>query len=216
MTKVDRKENPIFTDYSDNSVQDALKKDFFKRCYICEEVTRHYEVEHFYPQKKYKHLENDYKNLFYSCQKCNKIKPKDINTSSENEIINCCEIDPSKYIKLRLNTKDCKVEIEKINDEPDKGNKVKETIKLLNRVYNRENSKSKSCEDLKDDIKEEIENFRKKLDKYEKTKLKRVAQNEIIEEISEKSAYISFKRCIIIYNQRLFKDFERYINIRLY
>ncbi len=211
MVKIDRKENPTFKSYSEEIVKEALKKDFFKRCYLCEEVTRHFEVEHFYPQKHYPNLENDYNNLFYACQKCNKIKPKDINTNHENEIINCCDIDPAEYIKLKLNAKECKVEIEQIKDEPNNGNKVRETIKLLNRIYNGENSKSNSCEDLKDDIKEKIEEFRKKLDKYETTKLKRVAFNEIIEDISEKSAYITFKRWIIRDNQTLNSEFGKYL-----
>jgi hypothetical protein len=47
MLKVDRKENPIFTKYSDKSVKDSLKIDFKKKCYLCEEVTRHFEVDHF-------------------------------------------------------------------------------------------------------------------------------------------------------------------------
>ncbi|NWF66069.1 MAG: hypothetical protein HXX81_01235 [Campylobacterales bacterium] len=207
MTKIDRKENPTFNHYSDESVKEALKKDLFKRCYLCEEVTRHFEVEHFYPQKYFSHLENSYENLFYACQKCNKIKPKDINTNSENEILNCCETNPYEYIKLELNTKECKVEVTQIKDEPDNGNKVRETIKLLNRIYNGENSKSTSCEDLKDDIKEKIEEFRKKLDKYEKTKLKKVALNSIIEEISEQSAYITFKKWIIRDNHTLNSEF---------
>jgi len=211
MVKIDRNENPTFNYYSDDIVKESLKKDFFKRCYLCEEVTRHFEVEHFYPQKHYQHLKNDYYNLFYSCQKCNKIKPKDINTHSENEILNCCEIDPAQYIKLKLNTKECRVEIEPIQHEPNNENQIRETIKLLNRIYNGENSTSNSCEDLKDDIKEKIEEFRKKLDKYEKTKLKRVASEEIVKEISNESSYITFKRWIIRENQALNEEFGQYI-----
>jgi hypothetical protein len=88
---------------------------------------------------------------------------------------------------------------------------VRETIKLLNRIYNGENSKSNSCKDLKDDIKEKIEEFRKKLDKYKTTKLKSVALKEIIEDISEKSAYITFKKWIIRDNQKLNSEFKQYI-----
>jgi len=207
MTKIERKENPTFNHYSDESVKDALKKDFFKRCYICEEVTRHFEVEHFYPQKYFSHLENSYENLFYACQKCNKIKPKDINTNSENEILNCCEINPDEYIKLELNTKECKVEITKIKDEPEHKNKVRETIKLLNRIYNGENSNSSSCQDLKDDISNKIEEFRKKLDQHSKLKLKNATRQAILKDLSKESEYISFKRWIIRDNRTLNEEF---------
>jgi len=119
MIKVERKLSPCFSKYDEKSVKDALKIDFAKKCYLCEEVTRHWEVEHFYPQKYYIHLINDYANLFYVCQKCNKIKPKNINTQSDDEILNCCEIEIESYIKLKLNSKECKVEVLKLQSNQD-------------------------------------------------------------------------------------------------
>ncbi len=134
MTKVDRLQTPIFSRYNEKSVEDALKKDFFKKCYICEESTRHFEVDHFYPQKFYGHLVNQYENLFYICQKCNKLKPKIINTYSGNEILDCCKLDPAEYIKLKLNSKECKVEVEQIKNNSILNIIISETIKLLNRI----------------------------------------------------------------------------------
>lgn len=211
MIKINRQQNPVFTTYKDKVVEDSLKEDFHKKCYICEESTRHFEVDHFYPQTFYTHLVDNYENLFYICQKCNKIKPKIINTHSENEILDCCEIDPSEYIKLRLNTKECKVEVTQIKDEGAINSKINETIKLLNRVYNGENSTSNSCEDLKDDIKDKLEEFRKKLDKYEKTRLKQALLDEIKNEIDIQSSYVTFKRWIIRDNSELNKKFGQFI-----
>lgn len=211
MTKVDRLETPIFSRYNEKSVEDALKKDFFKKCYICEESTRHFEVDHFYPQKFYGHLINQYENLFYICQKCNKLKPKIINTHSDNEILDCCELDPAEYIKLKLNSKECKVEVEQIKNNSILNIKISETIKLLNRIYNGEGSKSSSCEDLKSDVKEKIEDFRKKLDKYKTTKLKKVALDEIKKELGRDSSYLTFKRWIIRDNFELSQEFKEYI-----
>jgi hypothetical protein len=211
MTKINRLQNPIFSHYGDESIKEALKIDFLKKCYICEESTRHFEVDHFYPQKPYEHLINKYENLFYICQKCNKVKPKIINTHSDNEILNCCETDPAEYIKLKLNTKECRIEIEQIKNEPNLNIQIQETIKLLNRIYNGVNSNSSSCEDLKDDVKQKIEDFRKKLDKYEKTKLKAVALNEIIEEVSAVSSYVTFKRWIVRDSAELNKEFGQYL-----
>jgi hypothetical protein len=211
MVKVDRRENPIFSKYSEKIVSDSLKMDFKKKCYLCEEVTRHYEVDHFYPQKYYPHLINNYLNLFYCCQKCNKIKPKNINIDSTNEILDCCDIDIEKYIKLRLNLRECIIEIEQVESNLELDAKIKNTIELLHRIYNGKNSKSNSCEDLKDDIIEEINSFRKKLNRYRSTKLKRAIIEEIREDLDGGSAYSSFKRWIIRDNPTLNQQFKQHI-----
>ncbi|EJF07521.1 HNH endonuclease [Thiovulum sp. ES] len=201
MHKIDRKEKPIFQKYSEESVKTALKIDFKKKCYLCEEVTRHFEVEHFYPQKDFPHLQNDYENLFYSCQKCNKIKPKTINTSSEDEVLNSCDIAVENLISLKYNSKKCHVEILATSQKPDQ--KTINTVKLLKRIYNGENSKSSSCEDLKDDIGEKVENFYKVIDEYHRTKLKRVALKKIKEELEIDKSYSTFKLWIIRNDKKL-------------
>ena len=211
MVKVDRKENPIFQTYSEKNVTDSLKVDFKKKCYLCEEVTRHFEVDHFYPQKYYNHLINDYLNLFYCCQKCNKIKPKKINTDSDNEILNCCDIDIEKYIKLKLNLRECIIEIEQVETTLELDKKIKNTIELLHRIYNGRNSQSNSCEDLRDDIIENIDSFRKKINRYSSIKLKRAIIEEIKEDLNIGSAYSSFKRWIIRDNPTLNQQFKKYI-----
>jgi len=211
MVKVDRKENPIFQTYSEKNVTDSLKVDFKKKCYLCEEVTRHFEVDHFYPQKYYNHLINDYLNLFYCCQKCNKIKPKKINRDSDNEILNCCDIDIEKYIKLKLNLRECIIEIEQVETTLELDKKIKNTIELLHRIYNGRNSQSNSCEDLRDDIIENIDSFRKKINRYSSIKLKRAIIEEIKEDLNIGSAYSSFKRWIIRDNPTLNQQFKQYI-----
>ncbi|MFA6143351.1 MAG: hypothetical protein WCW84_10915 [Sulfurimonas sp.] len=210
MIKIERNENPKVDHYSSSLVQESLKKDFFKKCYICEEVTRHFEVDHFYPKSHYPHLLNEYKNLFYCCQKCNKIKPKVINTHSDNEILNCCDVDPSEYIKLKLNISECKVEVSQIKMNDTLEHQIKETIALLNRVYNGENSQSTSCEDLKEEIKIKLVEFGQKLDKYQKTKLKNAISEAIREELSLTASYTTFKRWIIRDNLALNETFGNY------
>jgi len=209
MIKIDRNENPIFTNYDEDSVKHSLKIDFFKKCYLCEEVTRHFEVDHFYPQKYYPHLINSYDNLFYICQKCNKVKPKIINTNSNNEILNCCDINVENYIKLSLNIKKCKVDIEQIRQDKALDNKIQETIKLLDRIYNGTNSQSNSCEDLKQEIITEIANFKKLLGKYQ-TKLKNAVIDEIKEKLDIQSSYSTFKRWIVKDNKK-FELFQQYL-----
>ena len=211
MIKVDRKENPTFNKYNDDIVKDSIKIDFNKKCYLCEEVTRHFEPDHFYPQKYYAHLINDYSNLFYICQKCNKVKPKIVNTHSENEMLNCCEVDVEKYIKLKLNSKECRIEISEITTTTNLDKQIKYTIDVLERIYNGKNSKSDSCEDLRDEIKDTIVSFRKKLDKYGTSKLKRVLEEEIREDLDKASSYSTFKRWIIKDSPMLNQKFQHYI-----
>ncbi len=211
MVKVERKLNPTFTKYNEKNVTDSLKSDFHKKCYICEEVTRHFEVDHFYPQVSYTHLINEYVNLFYCCEKCNKVKPKKINTSSGNEILNCCDINVEAYIKLKLNIKECKIDIIKLQENSLFDMQIKNTMELLDRIYNGKNSKSNSCEDLREEITMVVASFRKKLDKYQKTKLKRAILEELKEDLDISSSYSTFKRWIIRDNQALNNEFKQYI-----
>jgi len=212
MIKINRTENPTFTKYNDQIVIESLKKDFYRKCYLCEEFTRHFEVDHFYPQLSHKNLINEYSNLFYSCQKCNKLKPKKTNTMESEEILNCCDIDVEKYIKLSLDIQQCEVNIEQIKFDNSLELKIANTINLLNRIYNGKDSKSNSCEDLKDEIIEEIECFRKIIDTYQTTRLKKSSLNEIKDKLKLESSYSTFKRWIIKDNEILTKEFIQYID----
>lgn len=212
MIKINRQENPTFTTYNEQIVTESLKKDFHKKCYLCEEVTRHFEIDHFYPQISHKNLLNEYSNLFYSCQKCNKLKPKNTNTIQSEEILNCCDIDVEKYIKLSLQIQPCKVNIEQISFDSSLELRIANTIKILERIYNGQNSKSNSCEDLKEEIILEIESFRKIIDKYKTTRLKGIALKEIQEKLNVTSSFSTFKRWIIKDNIHLKKEFLQYVN----
>lgn len=211
MVKVERILNPTFSRYNEKKVTDSLKRDFHRKCYICEEVTRHFEVDHFYPQISYTHLINEYVNLFYCCQKCNKIKPKKINTYSDNEILNCCDINVEAYIKLKLNIKECKIEIIQLQESTLLDIQIKNTINLLDKIYNGKKSQSNSCEDLREEITSVLASFRKKLDKYQKTKLKRAIREELKEDLDTSSSYSTFKRWIIRDNPSLNQEFQQYI-----
>ena len=112
---------------------------------------------------------------------------------------------------MKLNIKECKIEIEQISTDKNLDTQIKNTIKLLNRIYNGEDSKSNSCEDLREDITTVVASFRKKLDKYQKSKLKRVIIEQIKEDLDITSSYSTFKRWIIKDNQVLNNKFKQYI-----
>ena len=77
---ITRSSPPHYSDYAD--YKPFLKKDFCNRCAYCNlldsSITTPFEVDHFIPRKIFKQdrmdLETDYKNLIYSCKKCNLAK----------------------------------------------------------------------------------------------------------------------------------------------
>lgn len=64
--------------YSDQNCRDFLKEDFFDTCGYCgkkmELLKAKAQVDHFIPQSFAPKKINDYENLVYSCQKCNRGK----------------------------------------------------------------------------------------------------------------------------------------------
>lgn len=70
--------NDKFSKYSDQLCRDYLKEDFFDICGYCgkpmELLKARAQVDHFIPKNFAPDKENDYSNLVYSCQKCNRGK----------------------------------------------------------------------------------------------------------------------------------------------
>ena len=87
-------------DYRSEKVLSILQRDFFNKCYVCEEKEpTSINVEHFRSYKNYKHLKYEWENLFYACAHCNKIKG-----SCYDHIIDCTREDPEDYITMRFNS----------------------------------------------------------------------------------------------------------------
>jgi hypothetical protein len=129
--------------YHDPAIVALVRKDFYDKCYLCEEkVPRHLEVEHFYPQAFYPHLE----------KRCNKIRPKKINTSNEDEVLNCIEDDVESLIGLRFDEANNSIEISTNTGSQ----KVQNTLALLNRIHNGFSTASLSFLDLRKLIAEEL------------------------------------------------------------
>lgn len=202
--------------YTDEEVREQVEKDFFKMCYLCEEVTRHFEIDHFYPQKYYPDHVNDWENLFYICEKCNKIRPKKINTENENEILDNTKDDVESLIILRFDEVNNEIEISTDNKDPKLLPKIQNTINLLHKIYNGIDTKSKSYKQLRKEIKEEIEKFYKSLEKYEQAidNLKIYYEEDIAKRLIKKSmqkdsSFVSFKRRIIL-------DNPQWLNFKIY
>ena len=206
MIKIVRSTLPLLTSgfkYTDSKVKRVLRTDFKGLCYLCEEyTTKHAEVDHFYPVKFYPNYEHDWKNLFYICQKCNKIRPKKINTCSDDEIINCCELNPTGLISFIYDFKSDKINIQNLLKKDSKlYPKTKNTCQLLERIYNGVESQSLSYIDLRTEIKRQLQHLDKLLDNFEAVKpakLKRAFRKKIVKHFNlskqnNKSSFISFK-----------------------
>ncbi len=209
--------NRVFS-YKESVIRDAVQKDFHKMCYLCEEVTRHYEIDHFYPQKDYEYLIDDWNNLFYICQKCNKIRPKNINTCSDNEVLNNCEDNVESLLIIYYNSTDESIIILPNTIDSKILYKVENTIRLLNRIYNGIDTTSLSYIDLRNEIEEKVAQFEKDIENYRKAigKFKELFKKPIIRALSKKSqknesSFVSFKRYIIKSKASL-KEFEQYFD----
>jgi len=94
-------------------VKELLVKDFFNKCYLCEEIDKDGIVEHFqsHRQGEYRDLMFDWNNLMLCCDNCNRIKG-----ARYDNILNCTDIthkitewvefkyDSFPKIEIRLNS----------------------------------------------------------------------------------------------------------------
>lgn len=192
MFKVIRSEKPqnwTSKEYSHPLVVQQLKKDFFSKCYICEQANfGNVNVEHFVPHEgKSEELLITWENLYYSCSHCNGIKG-----SRHKELLDCCNEQHNVDTAILLeapSTPTGKVTI--INSlAPDNPlyELTSNTIVLLEQCYNNSNKgpQQVSHEYLIDKIMENHANlqclrFELKRDFYKMTQVRKA---EIIELIS--------------------------------
>lgn len=192
MFNVIRSERPqtwTNSNYKDPIVVQQLKKDFFSKCYLCEQTDfGNVNAEHFVPHlNQSEELRIDWENLYYACSHCNGIKGH-----RHNELLNCCDqshsVDtsisleaptvPNGQIVLKNTLENNSVLFELTN----------KTIELLDQCYNNVNSgvQQVSHQYLKEKILEEhayLQNLRFQL----KNGLNRLLQrekDELIERIN--------------------------------
>ena len=141
-----------YADYKSKTTREIVKQDFGRICYLCEgDPVQNWEIDHFYPVLHFSALENDMDNLFFICSKCNKIRPKDINTTGK-EVLNPCIDNVEELISLSMDISDSNKVITIQNN--DNANPKVQTTKtlLLEKIYNGIDTSSNSFKDLQDDI----------------------------------------------------------------
>jgi hypothetical protein len=133
--------------YHRKEVINVLKTMFHGKCYLCENDVPYPVVEHFIPHEGNRGLEHNWRNLYYSCDRCNSIK------GVEKDILDCCDasVDVSKSVKcICSSVPDDDIKVEAQNADQ----KTQNTANLLHRCYNEKNTgiRSISRECLHDSI----------------------------------------------------------------
>jgi len=102
-----RSEVPDKKKYSD--YREELRFDFWYSCAYCslsesEAMGIGFEIDHYYPKEHFPKLKNEYKNLLWSCEKCNGYKsdffPDDNQMERGNYILRPDEDNPNDHMQL--------------------------------------------------------------------------------------------------------------------
>lgn len=191
--------NIVFMTISEQ--KDMLHKEFHSMCYVCEESTRHTEIDHFFPQKNYPEKAMEWSNLFLICQKCNKVKGNRYNIP-EKEILNVVVDNVEELILLNLNKGFIQINTAVV-DSVDLAKKIKNTCDLLDLVYNQQSIASIQLRQI---LNNEIQDFSTAYNNYRNAgvKFKEGFIYPLRERLSKSAAYalkhrgfISFKKKII-------------------
>ncbi len=197
--------------YACGNVLDRLTEEFHNKCYICEHkapVTLN--VEHLIPHKGNLDLKFSWNNLLLSCGHCNNIK-----LGNFDNILNCTDINHKiiEWIKFEINPfpkEEAKIFSLKNDDI------VKNTVKLLNSVYNG-TTKLKKIEssNLRQKLIKEVIKFQSLLFEYFSEGIEDSEKEYYLLRIESKlkptSAFTAFKVWIILDNPELKKEFGKFI-----
>ncbi len=189
-------------DYKSETTREIIKRDFGRICYLCEgDPVQNWEIDHFYPVLHFSALEHEMDNLFFICSKCNKIRPKDINTTGK-EVLNPCIDDVERLISLSMDIFGSNKLIAMQNNSRTNP-KVQATIDLLlERIYNGIGTSSSSFKDLQDDIFATLVELRENLLDYLENKKGTLLEDnwqrkDWVRIIANPSKYYNFKQSLI-------------------
>lgn len=114
--------------------RDDLARDFNNRCGYCDSPDRlvRFEIDHFVPISVAPHLENDYSNLVYSCEKCNRAKSNKCSKIENGVYDNTLFYDPAR---VDFNTIFYRNYFGEIKSDDEKGVEMIISLKLFRPVY---------------------------------------------------------------------------------
>lgn len=194
--------------YDTSNIYRQIIKDSFLKCYLCGEsqgVARSQRVEHFIPHESGKHinLKYDWNNLLFSCDHCNNRKSSTYNKIGENkDILNPINDNIEDEIRHYY-------DIDILSNNPITfrnllgTHKATNTIELLEKIYNddlnedKDFAKAAKCRILKNNIVDEIFDFRRLVKKFINIPSSNYESDVILEELKNhlinKSNFYEFK-----------------------
>jgi hypothetical protein len=200
--------------YDCPGVKDRLVKDFYDKCYICEEKDISKKViEHFQSHRggKDRDLMFDWNNLYLACAHCNEVKG-----ARFDDILNCTnpEHKITEWIEFKIESSPfAKAEITAI----EKSKLTENTVKLLNGVYNGTNLSNRfNSDSIRKKIILEIKDFQQLLSDYfykpgldaeDKAKLRK----EIKRNLHPETPFTAFKIWIIKRTPRIEEEFMDFL-----
>lgn len=212
MVKINKSLLPIGTvikkeeDYRSEKIISILQKDFYNKCYLCEEKNpTAINVEHFRSCKNNDYLKYNWDNLFYACAHCNRIKG-----SQCDHIIDCTKDDPEKYIHIIFDS--YPKHYVQVKDDRSYSSENSETRELLDKIYNGAGTAISEFEarNLKSKISEEIKEFTEYIENYfneSDNKLRTLYWERIKKMLSRESSFAGFKRSIVRESKELMQCF---------
>jgi len=176
----------------------VLDKDFYRKCYLCEEHLSSFEIDHFFPKSKFPGLIKSYNNHFLVCSSCNKIKGAAYNVSASTLLLNCCKDDVETIVQLSYNQINHRIDITSTIHSIKSINQVE----LLQKIYNGLCSTNQRHPFLRKDILDCLVNLHKEIGRY---LTKPVLRKQILASIADKitlsdkreSQFISFKKDLL-------------------
>lgn len=192
---------PTGGNYREPTIIQAIKDDFFDKCYICESKgLTSINIEHFAPHRDIDMIRKyNWSNLFWSCSHCNTIK----SSNYDGQLLNCTirEHNVDTIIKYELNNVANRNEDKIVISSTNNDIKTLNTVELLNKVYKGTTDLNKHHSSaIRNKIFDEIFTFKASLDKYimmdDDYELE-VHLTYIKRGLSNKSPYSAFKRSII-------------------
>lgn len=199
--------------YNIPEVVAALNDEFHNKCYICEQKNiKNLNIEHFMPHKGTdRDLMFDWNNLYYACGHCNNLKLSKydniLDPGNPDE-----DVESLIHYGMPILHKRSKVEITGCSDDE----KVKNTVELLNYVYNGKTAiKDIEAVNIKKDLVEELLKFTTWLVEYDDDELEDDEREDLKRNIrkglNKKSAFTAFKRQIIKDTDYFYQEFKEYI-----
>lgn len=186
--------------------------DFHNKCYMCEEYgSSTLNVEHFRPHKGKRELMFAWENLFLACGHCNNLK-----LAGFENMLDCTNPNHKILEWIKFDIKPFPKELAIItaiaNDS-----QTQETVELLRKVYNSENTDLKigEAKNIRERLIKEVLAFGNLLQEYfEPTILeeeKPIALRKIRRMLSVKSSFTAFKVWVIKENETLLTEFSEFL-----